>query len=257
MDQADILRILDGVSRLCHIAASDPRGSKRDGTKENAMHDAPIERRGFLKHSAGLVAGLVAARAFAADAATEEPKREAKPEWTKLFNGQDLTGWTQEGKATWSVMDGNLVGTQGPGNAPGDLFTEKEFADFRLRVVYKLEWPANSGVWFRYQSPEKAYQADILEYKNPEAYSGTLYSPAREKFFLATNLDPKLEKKDDWNTIIITAKGDHLTIKLNKVVTADVHDAALDKGRIGFQIHPGEEFKTMKLTVREVSIREL
>lgn len=221
------------------------------------MDKTPIERRGFLKQTAGLVVGFAAAKAFAADAATEKSKKDEKVEWTKLFNGQDLTGWVQEGQATWKVVDGILVGTQGPGAAPGDLFTEKEFADFKLRVVYKVEWPANSGVWFRYQSPEKAYQADILEFKNPEAYSGTLYSPSREKFFLATNLDPKLEKKDDWNTMVVTAKGDHLTIKLNKVVTADVHDAALDKGRIGFQIHPGDEFKTMKLMVREVSIREL
>lgn len=222
------------------------------------MDKTPLERRGFLKQTAGIVAGLAAARAFAAETASETPKKkEDKAEWTKLFNGRDLTGWVQEGQATWSVVDGNLVGTQGPGAAPGDLFTEKEFADFKLRVVYKVEWPANSGVWFRYQSPEKAYQADILEYTNPEAYSGTLYSPGREKFFLATNLDPKLEKKDDWNTMVITAKGDHLIIKLNKVVTADVHDAALDKGRIGFQIHPGDEFKTMKLIVREVALREL
>jgi hypothetical protein len=209
--------------------------------------DKRIERRTFLKAGAGVVTGLCAAGAFAAEA-----KKEA---WTPLFNGKDLTGWKPEGKAVWKVEDGCIVGVQGPGEAPGDLFTEQDYGDFEVRVVYKLVWPANSGVWFRYQSPEKSYQADVLEYKNPEAYSGTIYCPA--KMFLSINKDKNLEKKDDWNTIVINAKGDHLVVSLNGVVTGDVHEASYKNGKIGFQIHPGGEFKTMKLTVKEVSLRTL
>lgn len=224
------------------------------------MRNDRIERRTFLTTTTGILAGLVGTAAYGADAPaaaapSAEAPADAKAEWIPLFNGKDLTGWKPEGNAAWKVEDGLLIGTQGPNNAPGDLFTEEEFANFRLRVVYKVQWPANSGVWFRYQSPEKAYQADILEYKDPEAYSGTIYCPA--KMFLAVNKDPKLEKKDDWNTIVIRAEGDHLRVRLNKVVTGDVHDASYDKGRIGFQIHPGDEFKDMKLTVKEVSIQKL
>ena len=65
------------------------------------------------------------------------------------------------------------------------LLTEKAYRDFFVSVTYKVEWPCNSGVWFRYQLPDKAYQADILEYKKPECYSGTLYCPG--KMFLAMN----------------------------------------------------------------------
>lgn len=175
--------------------------------------------------------------------------------WISLFNGEDLTGWIKEGNATWSVEDGKLVGVQGLGGAAGDLFTEKDFANFELKVVYKVQWPANSGVWFRYQSPDKAYQADILEYKNPECYSGTIYCPG--KMFLSMNTDKDLEKKDDWNTIKIKANGDHLIVKLNGVVTGDVREDSFDKGKIGFQIHAGDEFNNMKLTVREIKIRLL
>jgi hypothetical protein len=213
-----------------------------------------------LKSVAGVAAGLVAAGSVGAQETKKEEKKEAwkkakEEKWTPLFNGKDLTGWKPEGKAVWTVEDGVLVGVQGPGAAPGDLFTEKDFADFELKVVYKVQWPANSGVWFRYQSPEKSYQADILEFKEPVAYSGTIYCPG--KMFLAANTDPKLEKKDDWNTIVIKAKGDHLVVSLNDVVTGDVHEASYDKGKIGFQIHPGDEFKDMKLSVREIAIREL
>jgi hypothetical protein len=212
------------------------------------MNDARIGRRFFLKGTAGAVVGLAAGGAFAADAKSAESK-----DWTPLFNGKDLTGWKQEGKATWTVENGCLVGVQGPNAAPGDLFTEKEYDDFEARFTYKVQWPANSGVWFRYQSPEKSYQADILEYKKPEAYSGTIYCPG--KMFLSINSDPKLEKKDDWNTIEILAKGDHLVVKLNGVVTGDIHEGSYAKGRLGFQIHPGDEFKSMKLTVKEALVR--
>ena len=173
----------------------------------------------------------------------------------KLFNGKDLTGWKAEGNAKWSVENGMLVGAQGEKNAPGDLFTEKDYDNFELKLVYKVVWPANSGVWFRYQSPEKAYQADILEYKEPVAYSGTIYSPG--KMFLAANTDPTIEKKNDWNTMIIKADGDHLVVTLNGKKTADVRDASYATGKIGFQVHPGAEFATMKIMVKEMELKPI
>ena len=151
-----------------------------------------------------------------------ECRRDQQTEFTKLFNGKDLTGWQAEGNARWVVENGLLVGTQGDNNAPGDLFTTESFRDFEASVTYRTEWPCNSGVWFRYQTPDKAYQADILEYKNPEAYSGTLYCPG--KLFLAINKDKTLVNREGWNTIKIRAQGDHLQIWLNDRQVADVHD---------------------------------
>jgi len=208
------------------------------------MADTGFSRRQFLGGTAAAAAGMLSGNVFAAEAA-----------WKPLFNGKDLTGWKPEGKAVWTVEDGCIVGTQGPGAAPGDLFTEADFADFEVKVTYKIQWPANSGVWFRYQNPEKSYQADILEYKNPEAYSGTIYCPG--KMFLAINKDKALEKRETWNTMYIKAKGDNLVVKLNDVLCGDVHENSIPSGKIGFQIHPGDEFKTMKIWVREVLLRTL
>ncbi|MBI5094755.1 MAG: DUF1080 domain-containing protein [Candidatus Hydrogenedentes bacterium] len=226
------------------------------------MNNVRVERRAFLKGTTGMLAGLVgaglvASESHGADAPakkdTADAKKSGEGEWTPLFNGKDLAGWAPEGGAVWTVEDGCLVGKQGPKGAPGDLFTVKEYGDFELTVTYKIQWPANSGIWFRYQDPKKAYQADILEFKNPEAYSGTIYCPA--KMFLAVNKDPKLEKRDGWNTMKVNAKGDHLIVTLNDVVTGDVHEASYPKGKIGFQVHPGEEFKSMKITVKEIRIK--
>ncbi|MHC4478700.1 MAG: 3-keto-disaccharide hydrolase [Planctomycetota bacterium] len=180
---------------------------------------------------------------------------QGKKGFVPLFNGSDLAGWKGTGGAKWVVRDRAIVGTQGENNAPGDLFTEEVYADFELKVTYKVEWPCNSGVWFRYQSPDKAYQADILEYKNPVCYSGTLYCPG--KMFLAMNTDKSLVDRDGWNTIKVRAEGDHIQIWINDHQVADVHDDTTDSGRIGFQIHAGDHFGPMKIIVREVLLRRL
>lgn len=217
------------------------------------MHNDSLNRRAFLGRAAGLsLAGVLgAAGAFAQDA----EKKKKRDDWKQLFNGKDLDGWKPEGKADWKVENGMLIGRQGPGNAPGDLFTVEEYGDFVLVVEYKVQWPANSGVWFRYVDANTAYQADILEYKDPVAYSGTLYCPGR--MFLGANLDPSLEKRDDWNTMKIRCEGEHMVITLNGKVTVDVKDNAIPKGRIGFQIHPGDEFKDMQFSARKIQLRAL
>jgi len=201
------------------------------------------------------LASLVLAGCHASAEKDAAPAAAADEGFTKLFNGKDLTGWETSGEALWVVEDGLLVGTQGRNNAPGDLFTTAGYGDFEAIVTYRVQWPCNSGVWFRYQSPEKAYQADILEYKNPEAYSGTLYCPG--KLFLAINADKTLESHEGWNRIKIRAERDHLQIWLNNRQVADVYDTTSDSGKIGFQVHPGDEFAQMRIVVREVLLKEL
>ncbi len=175
--------------------------------------------------------------------------------WKPLFNGKDLTGWKPEGKAIWEVIDGQLIGRQGDGNTPGDLLTEASFDDFELKVTYRIVWPANSGVWYRYQSPKKTYQADILEYKDPFALSGSLYCPG--KMFIAINKDARIINREGWNTLVIRAAATRQVIFLNGKKVADVHDSLSDHGRVGFQVHPGDQFGPMRIIVREIVIRPL
>jgi 3-keto-disaccharide hydrolase len=172
-----------------------------------------------------------------------------------LFNGKDLTGWEAVGGAKWVVQDGLIVGTQGPNNTPGDLLTKATYKDFVAILTYRLVWPCNSGLWFRYQSPRKAYQADMLEYKKPVCYSGTLYCPG--KMFLAMNEDPTIVNREGWNTMKVRAEGDHIQIWLNGHKTADVHDQTSDSGKLGFQVHPGPQFASMKIIVRQLLLKPL
>jgi hypothetical protein len=173
--------------------------------------------------------------------------------WTPLFNGKDLSGWEAIGQAEWSVQDGVLMGTQTTGTG-GDLVTINLYEDFELRFTYRVTWPANSGIWFRYDKDTKqGYQFGILKSAEPVAYSGTLYCPG--KLFLTQNLDESLEKGDGWNEGSIRAQGADLTLTLNGRQVGQCADATYDAGRIGLQVHSGEKFKGMDIAFKRIEIR--
>jgi hypothetical protein len=203
-----------------------------------------------MKPSGIAVVCLSAVLAFAAFAAAEEAEQ-AKA-WIPLFNGKDLSGWKKPtGKAVWKVEDGCFVGTQTDGSG-GDLFTEKEWDNFELRFTYKVAWPANSGVWFRGQ-----YQFDILKWKSPATFSGALYMPGCPTTFFFTNLDEKLENRDGWNEGQVYANGDRLILWLNGKKVGECRDSTHKKGPFGIQVHGGNDFKGMKITLKRIEVRPL
>jgi len=174
-------------------------------------------------------------------------------DWTPLFNGKDLTGWKKTGTAIFTVEDGSLVGTQTDGKG-GDLWTTSQYDNFELRVTYRVVWPSNSGFWFRHNG-KKGYQYDVLKYKRPVAFSGSLYCPG--KLFIIRNLKESLENRDGWNEARVRAAGDELTLWLNGTQTGTCRDTTLTKGTIGIQVHPGNGFKGMKMIVKKMDIRLL
>ena len=178
---------------------------------------------------------------------------DSQPAWTQLFNGKDLTGWTETGDAIFKVEGGNLIGTQTTGKG-GDLWTKAEFDDFEMQVTYRVVWPANSGFWFRHNG-KKGYQYDVLKYKNPVAFSGTLYCPG--KMFIIKNLKESLENRDGWNEARVVAVGSEITLWLNGTKTGTVTDTLLAKGKIGIQVHPGNGFKGMKIIIKRMVVRSM
>lgn len=66
-----------------------------------------------------------------------------------LFNGTDLTGWTDfDGKApseNWVVEDGAIYKK----GKSGDLYTAKEYENFILEFEFKIEKGANSGLKYK------------------------------------------------------------------------------------------------------------
>ena len=173
--------------------------------------------------------------------------------WKSLFNGRDLAGWRTTGNAIFKVEDNCLVGTQTTGKG-GDIWTDAEYDNFELRITYRVVWPANSGFWFRHNG-KRGYQYDVLKYKRPVAFSGTLYCPG--KMFITKNLKESLENRDGWNVAQLRAMGPDMTLWLNGTKTGQCTDDTLAKGRIGIQIHAGAGFKGMQMVVKKIEIRTL
>ena len=175
--------------------------------------------------------------------------------WKSLFDRKTLNGWRAEGNASWSVRDGAIVGRQGPGHTPGDLYTQEEWADFELECDFRVHWPANSGIWFRRSAAQPGYQADILEEAAyPDAFSGSLY--AMGKGFLVKNTDPASVHKNGWNRLRIRAAGDQIVIGLNGKTVVSTRDSRfLKTGSIGIQVHPGKQFEVMEIEVKNIRLR--
>ncbi len=100
-----------------------------------------------------------------------------------LFNGVDLTGWTNvKGEAPgegWKVVDGMIFREK---NA-GDLYAEGKYENFILEFEFKISEKGNSGVKYRSWNTEGfglgcEYQIydDINDEKNPPRYqTASLY----------------------------------------------------------------------------------
>ncbi len=73
---------------------------------------------------------------------------QSQPGWTNLFDGKTLKGWKQAtGKATYTVENGQIVGTTVANSPNSFLVTEKEYGNFILELDIKVEsTETNSGV---------------------------------------------------------------------------------------------------------------
>jgi Domain of Unknown Function (DUF1080) len=182
---------------------------------------------------------LAAAAAVACFCLSAAPADEAG--FTPLFDGKTLTGWKLVGGhgPGYVVEDGIIVC---PADGGGNLFTEKEYANFVFRFEFKMADGANNGIGIRapYEG-DAAYQGmeiQILDNAKEqwgkvrsEQLHGSVYGviPARTGY---------LKGPDQWQTEEITAQGRRIKVILNGVI---ILDADLDMVREPevLKQHPG------------------
>ena len=166
----------------------------------------------------------------------------AEPGFTTLFNGKDLAGWKLvEPEGRGYIVENGLL--ECPADGGGNLFTEKEYANFVFRFEFKLEEGSNNGIGIRapYEG-DAAYQGmeiQILDndapiYRGklrPAQYHGSIYDvvPAKTGFLKPTG---------EWNEEEITARGRQITVKLNGHTIVDANlDSVTDPAVL--KKHPG------------------
>ena len=183
----------------------------------------------------------------------------------KVFDGKSLTGW-------------QLIGGHGPGYVPsngilicpadggGNLYTEKEYSDFHMKLEFKLSPGGNNGVGIRAPlQGDAAYvgmEIQVLDDPAPEyaklepgQYHGSIYKVAAAK-------RGALKPTGEWNKEEIIATGRRIQVIVNGKKTVDcdlntVTDPATlanhpgilrEKGHIGFLGHGSlVEFRNIEI----------
>lgn len=201
--------------------------------------------------------------------------QETGGDWVSLFDGKTLEGWTQlNGKATYEVEDGTIVGHTAAGSPNSFLCTNKHYGDFELEFEVKCDKGLNSGVQIRSlqkgDKPGGRVFGPQVEIAGSPGFSGYIYGEATGLAWLSPG--PKAEdkskarhahlKNDEWNHYRVVAQGPRIQTFINGNAVADLTHEAVYKthpaGVIGLQVHAiGKDKGPFKVAWRNLRIRDL
>lgn len=168
-----------------------------------------------------------------------------------VFNGEDLTGWSQRGGGEWTVEGGMLVGRNGPGH----LFTSEKWDDMEMRAQVKVNTRGNSGFYFRTvpnaDNPDSwptGYEAQVDDHDSKN-FSGCIYGVA---------WGTKVETPDNaWFDYRVRAVGDHIQTWINGVLVVDATLDLFDRGHVALQTHHnGNVVQWRDIQVRTIDMEE-
>jgi len=202
-----------------------------------------------------------------------------------IFDGKTLNGFKAPNMSYWSVQDGAITARstqQNPVKTNQFLVWQLgELDDFELKLKYRISGTqsANSGVQIRSRVEEDGhaigYQADIVL---TGRYAGALYDErGRGKLALrgqktiigtggsktSTSLGDSDSlfaniKKDGWNEYHIIARSEHIILKLNGKVSAEVIDNDRKQrelsGVLALQLHTGPP---MTVQFKDIHLKRL
>lgn len=232
---------------------------------------------------------FVASGTLSAEPPTAPPE---SPDLKPIFNGKDLAGWDGDPRL-WRVKDGVIRGETTPENvAKGNTFIiwkEGTTKDFELRLSFRCNATNNSGIQYRSKHITegvgnkwvvRGYQHEVRNELKLPNIAGFIYDEGGKRGRLTgvgekvvwqadgkksvtpTGLDQaafeKLFKLDDWNDVVIIAKGNNIRHYLNGVQLVDFTDEdpklALLDGILALQLHAG---KPMWVEFKNIRFREL
>jgi hypothetical protein len=220
--------------------------------------------------ASGWIGLFVLAWPLAASAGDNEPPAG----FVALFNGRDLAGWkVPEGDGGhWKVVDGVIdYDAESEAKVPDkSLWTDREFADFVLRVDWRLKEAPFINRNVRYILPDGTHARDIngkeLKLALPDADSGILLRGngrhqvniwcwpigSGEMFSIRTEPDtpaalraavtPRMQADKpigEWNRFEITVRGNDVSVVLNDkaVIPGASVPSLAARGPIGLQHH--------------------
>ena len=133
-----------------------------------------------------------------------------------LFNGKDLTNWTLEKPGGFEVVDGELITRSfGKGN---DIFTNKWYGNYILRLEFMLSEVGNSGVFIRCKpsAPGEGFEVQLLAPWTP--WRDDLHCTGSMYGHVAVSKRPD-ETTGVWYKMEIKCDRNIITISVNDKVT--------------------------------------
>ncbi len=174
-----------------------------------------------------------------------------------LFNGKDLSGWTNNGTEKWYVDNKELVCESGPDKQYGYLSTNKNYKNFLLILQFKQEANGNSGVFIRSSIDGTKISGWQVEVAPENLHTGGIYeSYGRGWLIQPKPEDEKWLKMGQWNTLKILVNKDEITSWLNghKMVYLKDDKIGTGEGFIALQIHDGGG---IKVRWKDIRIKQL
>lgn len=167
-------------------------------------------------------------------------------EWKSLFNGKNLSGWTQKnGKAEYKVEDGAIVGYTKMNTENSFLCTKKKYGNFILEFQFKITDGLNSGVQLRSESLKSYQNGRVHGYQfeidpSQRAWTGGIYDEARRGWLYPLTKNPRAKKafkNGQWNKARIEAYGNSIRTWVNDIPCANLWDDKTLSGLIALQVH--------------------
>jgi len=157
-----------------------------------------------------------------------------------MFNGADLSAWTQSGNASWQISNNEILATQGSGM----LVSRLSVPDYLIEFDYRVSDNAQASIFFRCTSPgninaDTAYEVPLVNQAN-NIGAGSIRLLSKVKSTKVAN---------QWNHMQISAIGNQISITLNGV-TNQVTDGRFNAGPIAVNYQAGElRLKDIKITI--------
>ncbi|MFO0805596.1 MAG: family 16 glycoside hydrolase [Gemmataceae bacterium] len=206
---------------------------------------APLPAKGKIllqTHGGEIRWRNIAVREIPADEANAILRKADAKGFEPVFNGKDFAGW--DGAIDqYEIADGAIVCKKGKG---GNIYTKAEYADFTVRLEYKLPPGGNNGLAIRtpggkaHVATQAMCEIQILDDTDkkyakldPRQFNGSIYG-------MVAPHRGYLRPVGEWNFMEVTAKGHNLRIELNgtRIVDADV---SLVKEFKDNTPHPGKD----------------
>lgn len=166
--------------------------------------------------------------------------------WWEMFGESGMDNFQQlNGKATYELVDGVLIGTSVPDEPNSFLATKDNYSDFILDVDIKVEGQLNSGIQIRSESIESYRDGRVHGYQveidpSERAWSGGIYDEARRGWLYNQAQNKACGdsfKLGEWNNYWIEAIGSSIRTWVNGVPCSNLKDDMTASGFIAFQVH--------------------